>query len=69
MRPGRIDQAQDREAGDGLARAGLADQPQHLAARDVEDHAVDRLHHAGAGEEMRAQVARLRAPVALIALV
>ena len=30
---GRIDQAEDREAGDALARAGFADQPEHLAAR------------------------------------
>ena len=32
---GRIDQADDREAGDRLARAGFADQPQDLAARDA----------------------------------
>ena len=58
----RIDQAHDREAGHRLARAGFADQPQHLAARRrVKRHVVDRLDHAGAGEEMRAQVARPRA--------
>ena len=55
----RVDEAHDREAGDGLAGAGLADQPQDLAARDGERHVVHRLHHAGAGEEMRAQVAHL----------
>ena len=53
----RIDQAHDGKAGDGLARARFADQPQHLAARHAEGDIVHRLHHAGAGEEMRAQVA------------
>ena len=52
-----IDQADDGEAGDRLAGAGLADQSQHLSARDGERHVVHRLHHAGAREEMRAQVA------------
>ena len=42
----RIDQAEDRQAGDGLARARFADQPQHLAAADLEDDAVDRLGDA-----------------------
>ena len=56
----RIDQADDREAGDGLARARLADQPQHLAGADVKLDAVDRLHHAGLGEEMRRAGLRTR---------
>ena len=52
----RIDQAEDREAGDGLAGARFAYQAQHLARRHVEVDAVDRLDDARLGEEMRAQV-------------
>ena len=52
----RVDQAEDREAGDRLAGAGFADQPQHLAAANVEAHAVDRLDHARPVEEMRPEV-------------
>src|SRR6202035_1986039 len=52
----RIDQSEQRETGYGLARAGLADAPQYFAASDLERHAVDSLHDAGAGEEMHLQV-------------
>ena len=55
---GRIDEAEDREAGDRLARAGLADEPQHLAAADLEADAVDRLDDAPLGEEMRVRGSR-----------
>ena len=54
--PRRIDQPQDREAGDGLAAARLADQSQHLARAQREAHPVDRAHHAGAREEMGPEV-------------
>ena len=53
---GRIDQADDREAGDALARAGFADEAHHLAALQREGDAVDRLHHAGAGVEIGRKV-------------
>src|SRR2546423_1760214 len=52
----RIDQPEQREAGDGLARAGFADDPEHFAAPDRERYAVDRFHDAGTGEEMDLQV-------------
>ena len=39
----RLDQAQDGAPERGLARAELADQPQHLAGRDGERDVVDRL--------------------------
>ena len=50
--PGRVDQPEDGEAGDRLAAAGLAHQPQHLAGLHLEAHAVDRAHHARRGEEV-----------------
>jgi hypothetical protein len=53
---GRIDEAHDREARDGLARTRFADEAEHLAARDIERHAVDGLHDARAGEEVGLQV-------------
>jgi hypothetical protein len=53
---GRIDEAHDREAGDRLARPRLADEPEDPARLDLERHAVDRLHHALLGEEVRAEV-------------
>ena len=56
---GRIDEPQQREAGDGLARAALADEAQHLARAQRERNAIDRLDHAGAREEMRGEVADL----------
>ena len=62
----RIDEAHQRVAGHRLARAGFADQAQHLAAADGERHVVDRLDHAGLGEEMRAQALRRRGRAAAI---
>ena len=56
----RIDEAEDREAGDRLARAGFADQPEDFAARDLEADAVHRLDDALLGEEMRVEVFDLR---------
>src|SRR5215470_3743561 len=41
---GRLDQSQDRAARRGLAAAGLAHQPERLAAHDVERHVVHRVH-------------------------
>src|SRR5690606_27075437 len=43
----------------GLARTGLADDPDGLAAVDVEGHAVDGHHRAAGRVEGRAQVAHL----------
>ncbi len=52
----RIDQPENGKPRDALARTRLADQPDDLARTDIERHAVDRLHDAGAREEMRRQV-------------
>src|SRR5262249_29632272 len=49
------DKAQGREHGDALARAGLADEPHHLAAADAEVDTVDGLHDAVGSEEPRPQ--------------
>ena len=54
--PRRVDQPEDGETGDRLARAGLADKSQNLAAADLEGHAVDRLGDTVAGEEMGGEV-------------
>src|SRR5215471_11631856 len=40
----RFDKAQDAAAGRGFAAAGLADEPQRLAAADIEADAVDGMH-------------------------
>ena len=53
---GQLDQAEQRLGGDALARAALADQPERLAAVDVEGHAADGLDHAAPREEVDAQV-------------
>ena len=53
---GGVDQADEGKAGDGFARAGLADEAKDLAAIDMEGDAVNRLHHAGAGFEMGGEV-------------
>ena len=55
------DQAQDRQRGDALARARLADDGQRLAGRDVEGHVVDRGDRAALGAKARASG---RAPTA-----
>src|SRR5690606_40328892 len=53
----RIDQSEDGEAGDGLARAGFADQTEDLATSDRQAHTINGLHHAIGCEEVRLQVA------------
>ena len=54
MRPGRRrTRPHDRERGDALAAAGFADDAERLAARERQANAVDRAHHAVAGEEVR----------------
>ena len=55
--PRRIDEPDHRRAGDRLAGARFADDAQHLAGRDVERDAVDRLEHAAPRHELDAQVA------------
>ena len=50
------DQAQDRERGDALAAAALADHAQGLAAPQLERDAVDRLDHAVAGQEVGPEI-------------
>ena len=57
---GRADQAQHREHRDALARARLADEPEHLAPADAEVDAVDRLHDAVGREEPRPQAGDLQ---------
>ena len=54
-----FDESQDREAGDGLAGARLADQPDDLARGNREAHVVNGLQHAGARREVGAQAADL----------
>ena len=50
---GRVrDQAHDRQGADALAAAALADKAQRLSLFDLIRDAIDRLHHAGLGEEM-----------------
>ena len=53
----RVDQAEQGEAGDGLARPALADQAHHLPALDGERHVVDGAYDPGAGEEMGGEAA------------
>src|SRR5439155_1116091 len=47
---------QNRERGHALAAARLADDPERLAARDVEGDAVDGVHDPTARPELDAQV-------------
>ncbi len=54
---GLVDEAHDREAGDGLAGPRFADEAEHLALVDREADAVDGRHDARAGEEVGAEVA------------
>ena len=58
---GRIDQAEDaRSPVTLLPEPGFADQPDDLAALSTSKrHAVDRLHDAGAREEVRREIAHL----------
>ena len=55
-----IDQAQQREAGHGLARAGLADQAHDFASAHGQVYAVDGRPGAGFGMECGAQAAHLQ---------
>ena len=55
----RIDQAENGKPGDALAGTRLADEADDFAGRHVERHAFDRLDDAGAGHEMRRQIAHL----------
>ena len=50
-------QSHERQRGDALARAGLADHAEHLAGSDVEADAVDGLQRAARGRECDPQVA------------
>ena len=52
----RIDEPEDREAGDGFARTGFADEAEDLAGIDVQRHAVDRLDDTRLGEEVRREI-------------
>ena len=52
---GRIDEADDRGAGHRLSGAGLADDAQHLARRDVERDVVHRAQRAVARRELDAK--------------
>ena len=52
-----LQQAHQRQRGDALAGARLADDAERLAGGDREADAVDRAHDAGVGEELRAQIA------------
>jgi hypothetical protein len=54
MRPGGSIRPRDGKAGDGLARARFAHQPQDLAGRHVEIDTVDGAGHAFLGEKVRA---------------
>ena len=65
----RREQAQQRAQGDALARAGFADQPEHLALAKREVDAVDRMHGALAAKA-HGEVADLddRASIAGMAL-
>ena len=57
MRPGRIDQLQDRAHRYALAAAAFADDADDLAGEYVEAHAIDRAHRAFVHAERHAQVA------------
>ena len=52
---GRVEQARDAVADRRLAAAGLADEAEHLAGRDRERDAVDRVHDLPAAADARAR--------------
>jgi len=54
--PGWVDEAEDGEAGDGLAAARLAHQAEHLAGLHLEADAVHGAHHARPRKEMGFQI-------------
>ena len=53
---GLRDEPHERERGHRLATAGLAHDAEGLAGGELERHAVDRVHHTVAGEELRLEV-------------
>ena len=55
--PGRIEQTDDRRAGQRLAGARLADDAEDLARRDVERDVVERDERAGPARELDRQIA------------
>ena len=58
--PRRVEQAHDRERGDGLARPRLADDCDPLSRGNGEGDVVDRAHHAVVGGELDAQLLDLQ---------
>ena len=54
-----VDEPQHRQHRDALARAGLADEAEHLTPAHREVDAVDGVHVAAAGAEPRAQSGHL----------
>ena len=63
IRRGRSEQAHDRERGDGLPAAGLADDAERLASLDREADAVDGAHVAGTGLEVRLRFSTSRSAI------
>ena len=57
---GRANEAEQRERGDRLAAARLADEPDRLAGADLEADAVDRAGDTVLGVEVRAKVANAK---------
>ena len=57
LHPALVEQPHQRAERDALARAGFAEDPEHLAGSQVEAHTVDGVHRALAREEAHAQVA------------
>src|SRR5205823_3293308 len=55
---GIVDQAEQRQHADALARSRLADDAEHLAGMQLEVETVDRLHHALLGAEGDAEPAQ-----------
>jgi hypothetical protein len=49
-------QAHDRHRGHALPRAGLADDPDHLAALELERHAIDGAHDPVLGRELHREI-------------
>src|SRR6266705_2210476 len=58
--PRGLEQPHDREAGERLARARLADHAEHFAARHGKRHVIDRHQRAAPRAELDSQVLRLK---------
>src|SRR5439155_17794997 len=54
--PGRIEQPRDRKTGDGLARAALADEAEHLALAERQRDTTHRLDRSAPCRESDVQV-------------